>query len=86
MNEQNSWNKGLKETMTEVDECKELERWVGLATPYGTDGPAIESRWGRDFPHLSITSVEPTQPPIKWVPGLLGSKAAGAWIWPPTSI
>ena len=26
MNEQNSWNKGLKETMTEVDEYNELER------------------------------------------------------------
>jgi hypothetical protein len=26
---------------------------VGIATSYGLDGPGIESRWGRDFPHLS---------------------------------
>jgi hypothetical protein len=27
---------------------------VGVATGYGLDGPGNESRWGRDFPHLSI--------------------------------
>jgi hypothetical protein len=26
---------------------------VDKATGYGLDGPGIESRWGRDFPHLS---------------------------------
>jgi len=26
---------------------------VGIATGYGLDGSGIESRWGRDFPHLS---------------------------------
>ena len=26
---------------------------VSIATGYGLDGPGIESRWGRDFPHLS---------------------------------
>jgi hypothetical protein len=30
---------------------------VGIATRYGLDGPGIESRWGRDFPH-----------PSRWVP------------------
>jgi len=25
---------------------------VRIATSYGLDGPGIESRWGRDFPHL----------------------------------
>jgi len=26
---------------------------VGIATRYGLEGPGIESRWGRDFPHPS---------------------------------
>ena len=26
---------------------------VGIATGYGLEGPRIESRWGRDYPHLS---------------------------------
>jgi hypothetical protein len=43
---------------------------VGIATCYGLDGPGIESRWGRDFPHLSRPALGTTQPPIPWVPGL----------------
>jgi hypothetical protein len=43
---------------------------VGIATRYGLDGPAIESRWGRDFPHLSRPALGPTQPPVQWVPGI----------------
>ena len=37
---------------------------VGIATAYGLDGPGIESRWGRDFPHLSRPGLRPTQPPV----------------------
>ena len=60
---------------------------VGMATRYGLDGRGIQSRWGRDFPHLSRPALGPTQPPIQWVQGLFpGCKAAGAWRWPPTPI
>ena len=41
-----------------------------IVTGYGLDGPGIESRWGQDFPHLSIRDLGPTQSPVQWVPGL----------------
>ena len=59
---------------------------VGITTRYELDGPGIESRWG------DIFSTHPDWP---WgLPSLLhngyrvipGSKAAGAWRWPPTTI
>ena len=43
---------------------------VGIATRKGLEGPGIESRWGRDFPHLSRPALGPTQSPVQWVPGL----------------
>jgi hypothetical protein len=49
-----------------------LERRV--ATGYRLDGPGIESRWGRDFPHLSRPVLGPTQPPVQWVPVLSRGK------------
>ena len=56
------------------------DRSVGIATPYGLDGPGIESRWGRDFLHPSRPILGPTQPPIQWALGLFpGGKAVGAW-------
>ena len=42
---------------------------VGIATDYGLDGPGIEFRWGRDFPHLSRPTLGPIQPPVQWVTG-----------------
>jgi hypothetical protein len=42
---------------------------LSSVTRYGLDGPGIETRWERDFPHPSIPSLGPTQPPIQWVPG-----------------
>jgi len=43
---------------------------VGIETRYGLDGQGIESRWGRDFPHLSRPALGTTQPPIQSVLGL----------------
>jgi hypothetical protein len=43
---------------------------VGIATRYGLEGPVIESRCRRDFPHLLRPAPRPTQPPVQWVLGL----------------
>jgi hypothetical protein len=43
---------------------------VGIATGYELDGPGIEYRCGRDFPHLSRPTLRLAQPHKKWVPGL----------------
>ena len=61
---------------------------VGVTTGYGLNGSRIESRWVRDFPHLSRPALGPTQPPVQWVPGLSRSKersGCDADLSPPSS-
>jgi hypothetical protein len=66
--------------MFQIDCMMAQDSTVGIATHSGFDGPEIESRWWRDFPHLSRPAVWPTQPPVRWVPGSFpGGKAAGTW-------
>ena len=55
-----------------------LNSSVGIAARYGLDGPGIEFRLWRDFPHPSRPALGPTQPAIQRVPGFPGGKAAGA--------
>jgi hypothetical protein len=50
---------------------------VVIVTGYGLDGPEIESRWGRDFPHLSRPALGPTQPPLQWIPRLFPGVKSG---------
>jgi hypothetical protein len=53
---------------------------VGIATHYGLDGERIESRRGRDFPHLSRPDLGPTQPTVQWISRFFPEgKATGAW-------
>jgi hypothetical protein len=41
--------------------CNPHHILVGIATRYRLDGPRIESRCGRDFPHPSRPALGPTQ-------------------------
>jgi len=42
---------------------------VGIATDYGLDGPESNPD-GDETSRQSRPALEPTQPPIRWVPGL----------------
>ena len=42
---------------------------VGIATDYGLDGPGSNPS-GDEIFRLSRPALRPTQPPVKWVPGI----------------
>jgi hypothetical protein len=46
---------------------------VGIATDYGLDGPG-SNLGGYEIFRPSRPALRPTQPPVKWVPGLSGGK------------
>ena len=73
------WNISYKH----VSDFVGRENVVGIATRYRPDGPGIEFRWQRDFPHPSRLALGPTQTTIQWVPGLFWGKAVGSWRLPP---
>ena len=72
---------GLDEVFVKfLNAPKNWAGWVvGIVTGYGLEGPGIECRCGRDFPHLSKPALGPTHPPVQLAPELSrGLKAAGA--------
>ena len=67
--------------------CRGQDSSVGIATPYGLDGPGIESRWRARFSAPVQTGTGAYKPLIQWVPGLfLEGKRPGRGVdHPPSS-
>jgi hypothetical protein len=61
------WTLHAKDYVSKARDGLGRDSSVGIATRYRLDGPGIEFRWGRNFPHPSIPTLEHTQPPIQWV-------------------
>ena len=62
------------------------EIWFLRVCHHISPGLYCRTRWllwnfGRKF----VSYILPTQPPVQWLPDLSRGKAAGAWLWPPTT-
>jgi len=65
--------------------CVVRDTSVGIQTRYWLDGPGIESRWRRIFPHQSRLSLGSIESPMYYGYRVFpGGKAAGVWRRPPT--
>jgi hypothetical protein len=43
---------------------------VGIANPFGLQSRGLNPVGGREFAPSPRPTIGPTQPPVKWVPGL----------------
>ena len=59
-----------------AEKSRGRESSVGISTRHGLDGPGIESRWRRNFPHPFRPVLRPTHNRYLIIPGW---KAAKAW-------
>jgi len=58
-----------------------------VAARDGLDGSGIESRWGRNYLHLSRLALGSTQVLVEWEPGLYqGVKRKGRGVERPSSL
>jgi hypothetical protein len=59
---------------------------VGMAPRYRLDVAEIESRLRRDSPDPSRMSLQPTQPPVQWIPCPFPGWRGRGVCWPTTPI
>jgi hypothetical protein len=61
--------------------CGGRKSTVTIATRYRLDGSSVETRWVRNYLHLSKPSPFPTKPPYTGYQDFFpGDKAEGVWL------